>query len=97
VIGFIERLTPLFDNADLPITNDTRMTAPLSPKAELPNLKFLKQSLHAASAWDHWLFASWPAKHSEKCRGLGEAYGFAGWMKVHGLTSESFGTSIAMR
>ena len=24
-------------------------------------------------------------------------YGFAGWMKVHGLVSEFFGTSMAMR
>jgi len=24
-------------------------------------------------------------------------YGFAGWMNVHGVVSESFGTSTAMR
>jgi hypothetical protein len=44
VIGFVERLTLLFGNADLPIANDTRMTAPTSAKAELANLKFEKYS-----------------------------------------------------
>jgi hypothetical protein len=39
VIGFVERLTLLFDNADLPIGNDTRMTGPMSAKAELADLK----------------------------------------------------------
>jgi hypothetical protein len=42
VIGFVERLTLLFGNADLAIANDTRMTAPTSPKAELADLKFEK-------------------------------------------------------
>jgi hypothetical protein len=28
---------------------------------------------------------------------VGEAYGFAGWMKAQGLTSESLCTSMSMR
>jgi hypothetical protein len=40
MIDFTERLTLLFDNADLPIANDTGMTAPMSAKAELADLKF---------------------------------------------------------
>jgi MFS family permease len=44
MIDFIERLTLLFDNADLPIANDTRMTAPTSAKAEIGRSKIRKIS-----------------------------------------------------
>jgi hypothetical protein len=44
MIDFFERLTLLFDNADLAIANDTRMTAPKSAKAGLADPKFEKYS-----------------------------------------------------
>jgi hypothetical protein len=73
VIGILERLALLFGIADLPIANDTQMTAPTSAKAELTNLKIQRniqqRSLQAASALDRGWFATRAVKHSERLRG----------------------------
>ncbi len=96
LIEFFEQMMRLFDNADLATASDTQMTAPTPARSAMCRLK-IERIVQNNCEERQRRFASRARQNSRRTRRVLQAYGFAGWMKAQGLTSESLGTSMSMR